>query len=87
MARTIMECWDVLHNPMKWENLDIITSGGDLGSRIYEYLTGIQYTYGSNRGQTGHQFGQANIDAWTAKNNKIRNDSTVTTQSIRDSLQ
>ena len=87
MARTIIECWDVLHNPQKMKNLDVFAAGGDFGFRAYEYLTGTQWNAGSGRGQTGHYFGQANIDAWTAKNNKIRKDSTVTTQSIWDSMQ
>tara|TARA_R100000808_G_scaffold23939_1_gene53920 strand:- start:2123 stop:2392 length:270 start_codon:yes stop_codon:yes gene_type:complete len=86
-SKTLLECWDVLHNPQKMKNLDVISGGSGMGTRIYEYLTGTQWSAGSGRGQTGHIFGQSVIDEWTAKNNKIRNDSPIDTQSIRDSLQ
>ena len=84
MARTILECWDLLNSPLKATFL--ASDGNELGSRIYEYLAGTGVDAGSGRGQESHQFDQRNINEWTAKNNKIRNDSTVETTTVIDLL-
>ena len=84
MAKTIMECWDMITSPE--EHAKAVLAGAPMGFRMYEYMTGTQWNSGSGRGQTGHYFGQANIDEWTAKNNKIRNDSTVETTTVKDLL-
>jgi len=79
MANTILDCWDIMNNPTQEK-----FSGSNAAFRIYEYMTGDQWLSGANRGQTGHAFGQFVIDAWAAKNSKIRNDESVETQSLKD---
>jgi len=79
MANTILECWDIMNNPTQEK-----FSGSNTAFRIYEYMTGDQWSSGANRGQTGHAFGQFVIDAWAAKNQKIRNDTGTEAQSLKD---
>jgi len=82
MAKTILECWDMISNPANHQKAFL--AGTQMGFRMYEYMTGTQNTVGSGRGQTGHYFGQANIDTWQAQNQKIRNDESAETQSLSD---
>ena len=70
MAKTIMECWDM----MSGDNLSPRT----IPPRMYEYMVGGPLN------DVSHVFGQSNIDAWQAKNSKIRNDESVETQSLKD---
>jgi hypothetical protein len=70
MARTILDCWEM----MSGDN----ASARTLPPRMYEYMVG------SPVNDVSHVFGQSNIDAWQAKNSKIRNDESVEAQSLKD---
>jgi hypothetical protein len=83
MAKTIMECWDIMQNPTH----EFFGGGSGLAIRLFEYLSGnaeLTRQGASGRSQTGHVFGQSNIDAWQAKNSKIRNDESVEAQSLKN---
>ena len=70
MAKTIMECWHMMSGDNK--------TGRDIPPQMYAYMVG------SPLSNVSHVFGQSNIDAWQAKNSKIRNDESVETQSLKD---
>jgi hypothetical protein len=82
MAKTILECWDIMHNPTQ----EFFGGGSGMAVRLFEYLSGNASTMqgAAGRSQTGHYFGQANIDTWQAQNQKIRNDESAETQSLSD---
>ena len=63
MAKTIMECWDM----MSADN----ASPRTLPPQMYHYVMGNSAPGGS---VVSHAFGQFVIDAWQAKNSKILND-------------
>ena len=78
-----MECWDIMQNPTQ----EFFAGGSGMAIRLSEYLSGnaeLTRQGASGRSQTGHLFGQANIDEWQAKNSKIRNDTGIEVQSLQD---
>lgn len=75
MAKTIMECWDM----MSADNVTVTPR--TLSPQMYHYVMGNTAPGGS---LISHAFGQYVIDAWAAKNSKIRNDESVETQSLKD---
>jgi len=68
-----MECWDM----MSGDNVSPRT----LPPQMYNYMVGNRE---AGAGVVDHHFGQYVIDAWQAKNSKIRNDESVESQSLKN---
>ena len=56
MAKTILECWDIMHNPTQ----EFFGGGSGMAVRLFEYLSGNASTMqgAAGRSQTGHVFGR-----------------------------